>query len=659
MVFTTAGGGANQLDTGYEIENSLRFNDGDSANLSRSISLSGSNTNASISFWLKRGTAFGSQQILFTNVKTDYYFRVNLNSSARLEIVDVTNGIATGKRVTNRLFRDPSAFYHIFIGLDGGQGTEENRVKLYVNGVAETSWSSETAWQSTFQMNANDLTHYVGQRGDSAQYFDGYISEFNYIDGTTKAHTDFGEFNDNGVWIPKAYSGSYGTNGFFLPFDNKGKIHSVTAVNDTHHETDQAKFGSTSIYFDGSGDELHVNDIGQLTFDGDFTVEFFAYLGDQGDTYATIMNDVSNNRLRITLGSSSNSTPKLSIYSSTWDSHIEGTSDIGDNAWHHCAIVRDNGTIRIFVDGTQETTSSDKGNFIDIEGTLEFGTYSGSKGFNGYLDEIRISNIARYTSNFTPTTSIFSDDNNTRLLIHSDSTDGNTSFTDSSGVAGGIGNDSSGNNNDFTSVNINTQIDQTTDTPTNNFATWNPLAERPGDGFITASEGNVKATGASKHAFPTIAFPTSGKWYVEVKFTAGTSTAHLGLRDADDYSADGNTNRLYYRNDGDKDDGGTTSSYGDSWTNSIISIAVNLDDNEVTFYKDGTAQNGGTALSHDASNQYLSAGTAGSYTVEGNFGNPSFSISSGNADANGYGNFEYAVPSGYYALCTKNLAEYG
>ena len=80
---------------------------------------------------------------------------------------------------------------------------------------------------------------------------------------------------------------------------------------------------------------------------------------------------------------------------------------------------------------------------------------------------------------------------------------------------------------------------------------------------------------------------------------------------------------------------------------------------KLRFYKDGTAQNSGTALSHDASNQYLSAGTAGSYTVEGNFGNPSFSISSGNSDANGYGNFEYAVPSGYYALCTKNLAEYG
>ena len=227
MVFPIAGG---TQDTGYEISNSLRFNDGDSANLSRSISSSGSNTNASISFWLKRGTAFGSQQILFTNVKTDYYFRVALDSSARLEIIDVTNGSVSGKRVTNRLFRDPSAFYHIFIGVDGGQGTEENRVKVYINGVAETSWSSETAWQSTFQMNADDLTHYVGQRGDSNQYFDGYMSEFNYVDGTTKAYTDFGEFNDNGVWIPKKYTGSYGTNGFFLEFQQTGTSQNSSGI---------------------------------------------------------------------------------------------------------------------------------------------------------------------------------------------------------------------------------------------------------------------------------------------------------------------------------------------------------------------------------------------------------------------------------------------
>ena len=224
----------------------------------------------------------------------------------------------------------------------------------------------------------------------------------------------------------------------------------------------------------------------------------------------------------------------------------------------------------------------------------------------------------------------------------------------------GIGADTSGNNNHFAVTNL-TSLDVTEDTPTNNFATWNSIQERPGEGLATFSEGNTKVSGTSKHGYATIALPTSGKWYAEVKFTSGSSTAHLGLRDIDDYTADGNTDRLLFRNDANYDDGDHTdlTSYGSSWTNSIIGIAVNLDDNEVVFYKDGTAQNSGTAISHNASNQFIHVGTAGGYSAEANFGNPPFSISSGNADGNGYGNFEYAVPSGYYALCTKNLAQYG
>ena len=345
------------------------------------------------------------------------------------------------------------------------------------------------------------------------------------------------------------------------------------------------------------------------------------------------------------------------------------------SAWYHIVFAMDTtqGTgsnrIKFYVNGVQETSfetytvvseNTNHSFFMNQDHDIGRSHSDANRHYDGYIAEFHGVDGQQLDASYFGETN----DNGVWIPKKYTGTYGDNGFflefkqTGTSADASGKGADTSGNGHHFDDNTMDVE-DIRTDTPTNNFATWNPLAERPGDGFITAREGNVKATGASKHAFPTIAFPTSGKWYVEVKFTAGSSTAHLGLRDADDYSADGNTNRLYYRNDGDKDDGGTTSSYGDSWTNSIISIAVNLDDNEVTFYKDGTAQNSGTALSHDASNQYLSAGTAGSYTVEGNFGNPSFSISSGNSDANGYGNFEYAVPSGYYALCTKNLAEYG
>jgi len=113
---------------------------------------------------------------------------------------------------------------------------------------------------------------------------------------------------------------------------------------------------------------------------------------------------------------------------------------------------------------------------------------------------------------------------------------------------------------------------------------------------------------------------------------------------------------------------GTPASYGNTYApGDIIGVALNLDDNELTFYKNGTAQNSGTAI--DISSYTPKTGVwhpafgydDGSYSgvFEANFGSPSFSISSGNADANGHGNFEYAVPSGFFALCTKNLAEFG
>lgn len=161
-------------------------------------------------------------------------------------------------------------------------------------------------------------------------------------------------------------------------------------------------------------------------------------------------------------------------------------------------------------------------------------------------------------------------------------------------------------------------------------------------------------------AFSSIALPSSGKWYAEFKATAGTSTAYVGLRDVDDFTVDGNSNRLFYRNDGQKDTGSGESSYGSSWTTGdIISIAANVDDSEVTFYKNGTAQDSGTAISQNCANQYFFVATGGGWSFQANFGNPPFTISSGNADANGFGNFEYAVPSGYYALCTENLNTYG
>ena len=267
-----------------------------------------------------------------------------------------------------------------------------------------------------------------------------------------------------------------------------------------------------------------------------------------------------------------------------------------------------------FIDGTQLTAAS----FGETDSTTGIWipkTYSGSYGTNGYRLEFKNS--------------------------------------------GALGTDTSGNSNTWTVNNAGTGA-QVVDTPSNVFSTFNPLKERPLEGPATFAQGALQASGTSKMAFSSIALPSSGKWYAEFKATAGTSIAYVGLRDVDDFTVDGNSNRLFYRNDGQKDTGSGESSYGNSWTtNDIISIAANVDDSEVTFYKNGTAQDSGTAISQNCANQYFFVATGGGWSFQANFGNPSFSISSGNADANGYGNFEYAVPSGYYALCTANLNTYG
>ena len=220
-------GGANTLDDAYTIDNSVRFNDNDSSFLRRTFS-GGSRTTFTISFWLKRGNILTSDMNLFDAYKDDnnrvFVYFVNddlriFGKSAATTYIDV---------LTDRKFRAPSAWYLFVIAFDTTQGTEGNRIKVYVNGVQETSFSTYDVLENyaTF-FNDNTRTHTVGTRDDSGGeegFYDGYMSEVHYIDGAQKAASDFGETNDNGVWIPKDCKAdlTYGTNGYYLEFQQTG-----------------------------------------------------------------------------------------------------------------------------------------------------------------------------------------------------------------------------------------------------------------------------------------------------------------------------------------------------------------------------------------------------------------------------------------------------
>ena len=239
MVLPIVGGNESK---GYEISNSLRFNPGDTPKLTRTNASGGDRQKFTISFWTKRAN-IGSTHIFFdagTSTSTDSgSFSCSINSSDKLFI----GGGATSFRQTNRLFRDVSAWYHIVIAVDTTDSTADDRIKIYVNGVQETSFTTNNAisLNQNTPVNESSKVHQICNRQKSSSLpFDGYMTEFHFIDGAQKAQTDFGEFDDNGVWIPKKYTGTYGTNVFFMEFKQTGTsanssgIGADTSGNDNH-----------------------------------------------------------------------------------------------------------------------------------------------------------------------------------------------------------------------------------------------------------------------------------------------------------------------------------------------------------------------------------------------------------------------------------------
>jgi hypothetical protein len=463
--------GANTLSAGgYAVDNSCRFDDGSSDYLSRTPGVAGDTKKFTISFWVKR-SALGTDQDIFhvypgSGERSQILFRNDDTLQIELEAANLN------KLITTRLFRDVSAWYHIVVVYDSDNGTAGNRVILYVNGVRETSFSTETYPSLASTSGINTTTqHEISSYDASGYYFDGYLSEFNFIDGQALDPTDFGEFDeDTGIWKPIAYTGTYGTNGFYLEFKD--------------------------------------------------------------------------------------------------------SSALGD--------------------------------------------------------------------------------------------------------------DTSGNTNDWT-VNNLTSIDQTTDTPTNNFATLNPNMAYPSTN-ITISDGNldvIRTAGTSWQNILSTFAPSSGKWYAELKVNSvGSNGLNMGYINLDKSNLQNLTvapgedafSAGLYSNGGPifYASGTTFATVGSPIATDIMQFAMDIDNGFLYWGKNGTWLNsadpesgvtgtGGLALSNLTSGGSYAMGVAlrNSGDVTWNFGNPAFTISSGNSDANGYGNFEYAVPSGYYALNTKNLAEYG
>jgi len=222
--------GANETKvTGYDVDNSCMFNDGDSAAMSRdqSANSAGTNTKGTLSVWLKMSAA-GTEQVIYAR-ETDAsnYFKVWFEND-RLLIQTVTSGSVAMKRETNRVFRDPSAWMNVVVILDSTDGTAADRQQIWINGSRETSFANSTniGSSASLQINTGTGTDYIGRRG-SGNYYDGYMAELVWIDGTDYAATSFGEFNEDSpnIWQPIDVSGlTFGTNGFYLDFEASGNL---------------------------------------------------------------------------------------------------------------------------------------------------------------------------------------------------------------------------------------------------------------------------------------------------------------------------------------------------------------------------------------------------------------------------------------------------
>jgi hypothetical protein len=224
------------VSTGYDVANSCKFEKDNSERLQRSDSNIGTPTNAdkfTFSIWIKRTELQSSGE--------DIFFCGNAGAVTTLfafqnDVLKFRTNSGDTEIKTNRLFRDTAAWYHIVVAYDSTDSTEADRVKFYVNGVQETSlgtanYPTQNADSEMFETN---MSHFVGSP-DGSQTAPGYYTELYFLDGQVKQASDFGEFDStSGIWIPKAYDGSFGDEGYYLDFEDASNLGLDVSGNFSH-----------------------------------------------------------------------------------------------------------------------------------------------------------------------------------------------------------------------------------------------------------------------------------------------------------------------------------------------------------------------------------------------------------------------------------------
>ena len=246
---------------GYQISRSLRFNSADSAYLNRTPASAGNRKTWTLSAWVKRANISNDSYIFSTLTGTlgefSHYFYFNANG--KLYIQDYTNnGNNNYIFVTTQVFRDASAWYHIIFALDTTQATSTNRVKLYINGsqVSAFDTASYPSLNLDGWVNTGSYAHHIG-KSPTTSYSNGYLTEINFIDGQALTPSSFGETDAvTGVWKPKKYAGTYGTNGFYLNFSDNSGITATTLGKDSSGNSNNWTPNNFSVTAGAGNDSL-------------------------------------------------------------------------------------------------------------------------------------------------------------------------------------------------------------------------------------------------------------------------------------------------------------------------------------------------------------------------------------------------------------------
>ena len=614
---------------GYQVSRSLRFNASDSAYLSRTPASAGNRKTWTYSFWVKKAGPSNSDGNNYLSSatspgSTNPMFVLRDPNNA-FDILNNNSGGTTNFRLTTTaVYRDYSSWMHVLLAIDTTQATASNRAKLYVNGTQVTAFSTATYPSQNTDLDCNGaIVHNIGREAARSNFYtNAYLADIHFIDGQALDPTSFGEFDDNGIWQPKAYTGSYGTNGFHLEFADNSAATATTLGKDTSGNGNN--WAPVNLAANSSPGYDNVTGVGTNP-NNMFDLDVNSYA--EGGVDASLTWNGS-----ITLG-----TGKFYVICAAWGISTQGPSSVS-----------------LVINGTTYTT-----NWTTLRSNTDF-----------HDQQIGVAGTFTTTGNGRRTTLTPSVTNAELTSISCGATGGGfrNRIYAVVFIPSGVSDTSFADHVVVQNISAPSIIDSLVDVPTNgtqtdtgvggevvgNYATLNPLKTVS----YALSNGNLDFSqpASGSGTVGTVAIPFSGKWYWEITPTHSTGEYFYGIIGEPSVSSNLTTASQPSNFVMAGYAGGDGKIYKNSYTaiqtglpyratGYVWGIAVDVDANTIQFYVNGATYGSAVSTSLTSGVVYLPWISSGNNSGATHTGSVNF----------GQRPFAYTAPSGFKALCTANL----